>query len=174
MHTRNEMARQLNRSVLILQGLQSRFGLPVSGNDSYSDAYFVFLRKIVHLRIMGVPEADLDKLWELEKKFLQAIHVDSSASETWFLDRCCESGQSNRRLMLSNYNMGVPLSSMEVQLGLDLAGAMPELFSTSEMGDDVIRIFCDYLKVRRKIIQKATAEIPMFQEAARWIRRFSP
>ena len=67
MHTLADIAKALNRPVVVLHGLQTRFELPAGKGASYSDAYFTFLRTIVYLRILNISEEVLLKLWHLEK-----------------------------------------------------------------------------------------------------------
>ena len=111
MHTLGEMAKALNRSAVSLHGLQDRFDLPKFEGATYSEAYFAFLRTLVFLRILNVSEGSLRELWNLEKKLLQLLHVDSTGSPTWFLDACGRTTHLRRRLLLTNHDMGVALPS---------------------------------------------------------------
>ena len=72
--TLGEMAKALNRPAIILTSLQKRFELPVLEGATYSPAYFAFLRKIVHLKLLGISEKDLIELWKTEKHLLQLLH----------------------------------------------------------------------------------------------------
>ena len=65
---------------------------------------------------------------------LQLLHVDSTGSRTWFLDSCGVTTHPERRLLLTNHDLGVPLTGGEVQTGLNFADSCPELFVISENG----------------------------------------
>ncbi len=82
------MAKQLNRPAVVLSGWQARFELPSGKGNCYSNAYLAFLRIVGYLRMLNVSEENLIKLWQLEKKLLTLLHVDSIGSPTWFLDSC--------------------------------------------------------------------------------------
>lgn len=170
MHRLTDLARSLNRSTVYLSGLQTRFELPVFPGAGYSRAYLSFLTTLVHLRTLAVPEETLRELWITEKKLLLLLHADTSVSPTWFLDSCgCESNP-NRRLLLSNHDVGVDLNSDGVQLGLDFTDALPELFPGREMGEDVLRAFNAYRRQSADVIAKVTAELPHVNAAMRWAK----
>lgn len=166
------MAKALNRPAVYLHGLQSRFDLPAFEGASYPVAYFAFLRAVVSLRMLGVSEETLLKLWHLEKKLLTLLHVDSIGSPTWFLDACGPTNKPRHRLLLTNFNMGFELKSHAVQLGLDFSVAAPELFDGKEMGEDALRVLAQYLKILARVQKDISTEIPLLREAARWGVRF--
>jgi len=168
------MAKTLNRPVMVLQGLQARFALPVGKGACHSAAYLAFLRTIVSLRRLHVAEETLLKLWHLEKKLLTLLHVDSTGSPTWFLDSCGATTHPRRRLLLSHYDMGMELKSQSVQLGLNFSEAAPELFDGKEMGEDALRVLGQYLKLFTRIQSEISAEIPLLQAACRWAGRLKP
>lgn len=62
MHSFADLIADLNRPAVYVQGLQSRFGLPVFSGAKYSDAYLIFLRKLVYLRSMAITEESLRDL----------------------------------------------------------------------------------------------------------------
>lgn len=134
MHTLGDMAKALNRSAVYLHGVQARFELPTMVGSGYPEAYLSFLRTVVFLRILNVSEESLRDLWHIERKLLQLLHVDSTGSSTWFLDSCGASTHPERRLLLTNHDMGVALPSRTLQLGLNFAADLPELFAGKEMG----------------------------------------
>jgi hypothetical protein len=171
MHTFAAMAKALNRSPVYLKGLQARFELPAPGGTAYSDAYVAFLRSIIHLRILGVTEAALLHLWRLERKLLTLLNVDSTGSATWFLDACGQTSHRNRRLLLSNYDLGVAIPSGTLQLGLNFREAMPELFAGKEMGEDALRVLEKYLKTLATIRRDLTNELPQVHAAVKRSRR---
>ena len=168
MHTLGDMVKALNRPAVYLHGLQARFEFPAMEGAGYSDAYLSCLRTIVFLRITNVPEKSLLDLWHLEKKLLQLIHVDSTGSPTWFLDACGKKTHSHRRLLLTNHDMGVALPAQTLQLGLNFAADLPELFAGKEMGEDALRVLGDYLRLFTRIQAEVNSELPLLRAAAKW------
>ena len=168
MHTLGDMAKTLNRSPVYLSGLQDRFELPVLEGAAYSDASLSFLRTVIYLRALFISEESLRDLWHIEKKLLQLLHVDSTGSPTWFLDSCGVKTHRNRRLLLTNFDMGVAVPAKTLQLGLDFSGKLPELFAGKEMGEDALRVLNEYLKLYARLGADITAELPQVRAAARW------
>ena len=140
MHSLGDMSKSLKRTVVYVSGLQARFELPVTEGAEYSNAYLEFLRAIITLRTLNISEETLRDLWHLEKKLLQLIHVDSAGSPTWFLDSCGATTHTERRLLLTNHDLGIPLTGSEVQTGLNFADSLPELFAGKEMGENAMRV----------------------------------
>lgn len=163
-----DMAKTLNRSAVYLHGLQSRFELPAMEGAGYTDAYLACLRTIVFLRITNVSEESMRELWHLEKKLMQQLHVDSAGSPTWFLDACGKKTHSRRRLLLTNHDMGVALPSQTLQLGLNFAPDLPELFAGTDMGEDALRVLGDYLKHFTRIRSDVNTEAPLLRAAVKW------
>ena len=168
-----DLARALNRSPVYLHSLQARFELPAFEGAGYSGAYLAFLRAIVNLRMLNVPEESLRELWHLEKKLLQLLHVDSAGSHTWFLDACGTTADPDHRLLLTNHDLGVPLTGSELQTGLNFADSLPELFPGKEMGEDALRVLRECLKLRARILADITAELPHVRTAIKWASRFA-
>ena len=162
------MAEVLNRSTVYLSGLQKRLELPVFEGATYPDAYQEFFRTVIYLRTFGVSEESLRELWVLEKKLLTLLHVDSTGSRTWFLDACGRTTHRERRLLLSNFDLGIPLDAREVQTGLDFSDRMPELFEGKAMGEDALRVLDDCLKREKAILNDMRAELPHVRHAAKW------
>jgi hypothetical protein len=171
MHTLGNMTKSLNRSAVYLHGLQTRFELPIFEGAGYSDAYLAFLRTITFLRMLNVSEESLRDLWHLEKKLLQLLHVDSTGSPTWFLDSCARTTNLRRSLLLTNHDMGVELVPQSIQLGLNFAADLPELFAGKEMGEDALRVLGEYLKLYTRIQADVRAEAPLVHAATRWSAR---
>ena len=168
MQTLADMAVKLNRSTVYLSGLQKRFELPAFEGATYSDAYLEFFRTVVYLRTFGVSEETLRDLWCLEKKLLTLLHVDSTGSKTWFLDACGRTTHRERRLMLSNFDLGIPLDAREVQTGLDFSDRLPELFEGKAMGEDALRVLDECLKLEKTMLNDVRAELPHVREAVKW------
>jgi len=173
MHTLGEMAKALNRPAVFLTSLQKSYELPVFAGAAFPDAYLSFLRTVVFLRMLGTSHETLLKLWNLEKKLLTLLHVDSIGSPTWFLDACGPTRKPHHRLLLSNYDMGFHLKSHAVQLGLDFSKVAPELFAGKEMGEDALRVLGQYLEIHTRIQKDIGNETLLLREATRWGRRFS-
>ena len=110
-----------------------------------------YLRTVAYLRMLNVSEENLIKLWQLEKKLLTLLHVDSIGSPTWFLDSCGLTKNKQRRLLLTNYDIGMDLRAQVLQLGLNFTQASPELFDGKEMGEDAMRVLGQYLKLASRI-----------------------
>ena len=169
MLTLAEMAAKLNRSPIYLSGLQKRFDLPAPGEAKHPEAYVEFLRTVIYLRTFGVSEETMRELWLLEKKLLMLLHVDSTGSPTWFLDACGHAHHREQRLLLSNFDVGIPLdTAREIQTGLDFSDHPPELFHGAEMGEDALRVLGECRKLRKNILADVLAELPRVREAAKW------
>ncbi len=171
-HTLADLARALHRSAVYLHGIQARFELLPFDGDGYSTAYLELLRTLVYLRTLAVSEETLRDLWQIEKKLLQLLHADSTGSPTWFLDSCGQSSNPGQRLLLTNHDLGVNVPSRTVQLGLNFADTLPELFASREMGEDVLRVLHDYLKLHARILDLIQGELPLLRAATRWATRF--
>ena len=171
MNTLGDMAKALNRSPVYLHGLQTRFELPACEGAGYSNAYLDFLRAVIFLRMLNVSEESLLALWHLEKKLLQLLHVDSTGSPTWFLDACGQLSHQRRRLLLTNYDLGVEVPAGTLQLGLNFADALPELFAGKEMGEDALRVLGEYLRLYTRIRADVVAETPLHRSAVAWSKR---
>ena len=170
-HAFADIARRLNRPAVVISGLQSRFELPALDGPAYSDAYLAFLRTLVSLRRIGIAEDRLLRLWHLEKKLIQLLHVDSTGSKTWFLDSCGAITRRDRRLLLSNYDIGIAVPAHALQLGLNFAEKLPELFAGKEMGEDALRVLRECLKIRDRIRTDLAAELPHIRNAIKWVTR---
>jgi len=164
----SDLSIMLNRSTVYLAGLRKRFELPVYEGEAYSDSYLVFLRKITSLRTLNISEETLLDLWQLEKKLLQLLHADTNGSRTWFLDSCIHTKHPERRLLLSNYDLGVPLTGSEVQIGLNFAQSASELFAGQEMGEDALRVLRECLKIRARILADVANELPHVRCIVKW------
>ncbi len=160
-----EIGRELNRPVIYLHGLQTRFELPEC--EAYCDAYLEFLTKLVHLRALSIPEETLRNLWRIEKKLLLLLHAHSNGSPTWCLDACGATSHPEQRLLLSNYDIGVEIPSKTLQLGLNFSDKLPELFTGRQMGEDGLRVLQDYLQLYTRIRSDVRTELPLIRAASR-------
>lgn len=166
--TLGAMAKALNRSPLYVGGLQKRFELPVLKGAAYAEAYCAFLQAVIALRTLGIAEEALLRLWKIERALLRLLHVDSTGSPTWFLDACGPSTHRKRRLLLSNYDLGVEVPAKTVQLGLDFADKRKELFAGKEMGEDALRLLNTYLDLYARIRADLQGELPRVRAAVHW------
>ena len=177
MHTLSDMAQALNRPVFYLSGLQARFALPVFPGNGYSESYLAFLRSIIHLRILGVSEETLLKLWQTEKKLLAILHADSTGSSAWFLEQCGQPKHRRRRLLLTNSDLGVQIPSGVLQPGLNFAQAPAELFASGEMGEDGLRLLEETIALSKTLRSVVLSERRIVRKAIQWsngVARFLP
>jgi len=172
--TLSEMAASLNRPTLYVSGLQKRFELPVLSGAAYSPAYLAFLRGLTALRTFDVAEETLRELWQLEKKLLVLLHVDTTGSPTWFLDSCGQTTVMKRRLLLTNHDLGVEIHTHVLQPGLNFAVGAPELFAGPEMGEDALRVLGEYIKLHERISSEVQAGRPRLRDALEWTKRLKP
>ena len=170
--TLSTLSKALNRHTGVIQDIQKRFELPVFKGAAYSDAYAAFLHNIVILRLLSISFDTLTHLWQIEKAIMRLLHADSTGSPTWFLDSCGSKRHRSHRLLLSNYDLGTHLASGSVQLGLDFASATPELFTSAEMGEDVLQAINLYLKDYHALAPSIRAEIPNLRSALIFSRPF--
>ena len=167
------MAKVLNRSPVYLQGVQKRFELPVFKGAVYSNSYLLFLQTVTSLRTLNIAEETILDLWRIERKLLQLLHADSTGSTTWFLDSCGSKRNRKHRLLLSNFDMGVFLSSGTLQLGLQFSDTAKELFTGKEMGEDALALLDTYLKASAALNSSLPAESPNLRTALRLAKRFA-
>jgi hypothetical protein len=163
-----EMAERLGRTAVWISGIQKRFGLPVL--ETYSEGYQCFLRKILHLRLLGVSEESLRDFWAVERKLIEVLHLDPQSSPTWMVDACAVSADPERRLLLSNIDLGFPLPSTDLQIGLNFATSTPELFAGKEMGEDVLKVLQDYRTHLAVIRISVGSELSVLKGAIKWGR----
>ena len=149
-----------------ISGIQKRFGLPVL--ESYPEGYECFLRKILHLRVLGVSEESLREFWAVERKLIEVLHLDSQSSPTWMVDACAYPSDPNRRLLLSNIDIGFPLPATDLQIGLNFATSAPELFAGKEMGEDALRLISDYRTRLAGIRVSVGSELSLLKGAIKW------
>ena len=53
--------------------------------------------------------------------------------------------------MLINYELSAEAHGKDLQRGLDFTGAVPELSSGDQMGEDALRVLTDYRKLLARI-----------------------
>lgn len=168
--TLSEIAKALNRSIVYFSGLQRRFELPLLEGAAYPAAYFAFFRKIVYLRTLGIPEADLVDLWKIEKHLIQLLHHDAIGSPTWYLDENTQTGHFERRLLLTHHDLGPEFECHMLQPSLDFAQSQT-LFTHRETGDDVLPVLERYLESVARIRATAEGESLLLRNALHWFPR---
>ena len=191
----NIVAEGLGRAVVWVAGVQKRFGLPVLEN--YPEGYEAFLRKILHLRVLGVSEETLREFWAVERKLIEVLHLDPQSSPTWMVDACAFDSDPDRRLLLSNIDLGVdgtllpqsratplglpsavfraaskaawfPQPVKAVQIGLNFAASSSELFAGRDMGEDALRLISDYRTRLAWIRWSVASESRILRDALKW------
>lgn len=171
MYALADITADLGRSPVYVRGLQDRFALPVWTGADYSRPYLIFLRQLVYLRVLDIPEKNMLKLWHLEKKLLVLLNADTESSPTWFLDQCGKRSRPRRRLLLSNYDTGTDLFLRILQPGLPMRVQETELFKGDEMGENVVRVLHDYLNEYEGMRKRADQQIKLIRAAATWANR---
>ena len=164
----NILAEGLGRPAVWIAGVQKRFGLPVL--ESYPEGYVEFLRKIVHLRVLGVSEETLREFWAIEQKLIEVLHLDPQSSPTWMVDACAFESDPDRRLLLSNIDLGFPLLATDLQIGLNFAATSPELFAGRDMGEDALQLISDYRTRVTAIRSTVASESKILRGALKWGR----
>lgn len=166
MKSMKQMAEGLGRPVVWVTGVQKRFGLPVL--EKYPEGYESFLRKIVHLRVLGVSEETLREFWAVERKLIEILHLDPKSSPTWMVDACAFGADPDRRLLLSNIDLGFPLPATDLQIGLNFGATSAELFAGKDMGEDALRLISDYRTRLTSIRSTVASESRILRSALKW------
>lgn len=195
MRSVKNLADRLGRPTVWVSGVQKRFGLQVL--ESYSEGYEEFLRKILHLRVLGVSEETLREFWAVERKLVEVLHLDPQSSPTWMVDACAYPSDPDRRLLLSNIDLGFdgtllpqsratpsglpsevfraasqaawfPQPVNAVQIGLNFATSTPELFARRDMGEDALRLISDYRSRLAVIRSTVASESRILRSALKW------
>jgi len=172
-YTFNEVCQTLGKSRLDVRNLQKLLGLHVPPAESgYDTAYVNFMQKVVSLRSFSIPLEDIRELFDKEKKILSMLHVDTlTASPTWYLDSCAKAGHSPSRLLLSGYDFGFPIASGIIQANLNFRSDQAELFSGTEMGEDINRVVSPYLKLVARVRERVLSEERVLENALLWSER---
>jgi hypothetical protein len=169
--TSKELSERLGRPAQWISRIQKRFGLPVLKN--YPECYSAFLRKIRDLRNLGVSEEKLVDLWNLERKIIDILHLDLGGGELSLIEGCSVEVDLERRLLLSNAELGVPLMARDLQTGLDFQALPKELFEGREMGDDALRIIREYSDLIQEIRATVARERKVLKEGLKWQKTVS-
>jgi hypothetical protein len=74
----------------------------------------------------------------------------------------------DRRLLLTNYDIGIAVPAHAIQLGLNFAEKTRELFAGREMGEDALRLLNDIIPLQAAIHADVAAELPHLRETLKW------
>ena len=124
----------------------------------------------IDLRTLAIPEDALLDLWKTEKHLVQLLHFDTP-SPTWFLDECGKTGHLERRLLLTHRDLGPEFSRRILQPHLDFSSTPHTLFTSREVGDDILRVLNAYQQMYAKIQESAAEEALQLRLALRWFPR---
>lgn len=167
--TLSELSEKLGRPALWISRMRKRFGLPVL--QVYPECYVAFLRKVRDLRNLGVSEEKLGELWDLERKLIEILHLDLGGGELSMIEGCSVEADPDRRLLLSNADLGVPLMARDVQAGLDFSAGRPrELFQGQDMGEDALRLLGEYRELLQEIGKTVIRESKVLKSSLRWAK----
>ena len=169
--TLSELSDRLGRPALWISRMRKQFGLPVL--EDYPECYVAFLRKIRDLRNLGVSEEKLSELWNLERKMIAILHLDLGGGELSLIEGCSVEADPERRLLLSNAELGVPLMARDLQTGLDFQALPKELFEGREMGDDALRILREYSDLLDETLKIVARESKVLKNSLRWAKSLS-
>ena len=166
--TPSSLSHALGRPALWISRQRKRFGLPVL--DDYPECYVAFLRKVRDLRNLGISEEKLGDLWDLEKKLISILHLDLVGGVFSIIEGCAAEADPDRRLLLTNANLGVPVMASEVQAGLDFQKRPRELFEGKEMGEDALRLLGEYRNLLQGVREIVGREKGILKSSLQWER----
>ena len=169
--TLSELSDRLGRPALWISRMRKQFGLPVL--EQYPECYETFLRKIRDLRNLGVSDEKLLNLWNLERRLIDILHLDLGDGNLSHIQGCSVEADPERRLLLTNADLGVPLMARDVQAGLDFQSRPQELFEGREMGDDALRILREYSDLIQEIRATVARERKVLKEGLKWQKTVS-
>ena len=164
----SELSERLGRPALWISRMRKHFGLPVL--EDYPECYEAFLRKVRDLRNLGVSEEKIGELWDLERKIIEILHLDLGGGELSLIQGCSVEADPERRLLLSNADLGVPLMARDLQTGLDFQALPKELFEGKEMGDDALRILREYSDLLDETLKTVSRESKVLKNSLRWAK----
>ena len=165
----SELSERLGRPALWISRMRKHLGLPVL--EDYPECYETFLRKIRDLRNLGVSEEKLVSLWNLERKLIDILHLDLGDGNLSHIQGCSVEADPERRLLLSNADLGVPLMARDVQAGLDFSAGRPrELFQGQDMGEDALRLLGEYRGLLQEIRGTVIVESKVLKDSLHWAK----
>ena len=84
------------------------------------------------------------------------------------IEGCSSDVNPDRRLLLSNADLGVPLMALDLQAGLDFQQRPAELFEGTEMGEDAVLMLSEYRKLLQVMRETIARERKVLTEGLRW------
>jgi hypothetical protein len=170
--TLSELCASLRRGPHYIRSLQQGLGLPLmSGREGYPPCYGAFLDRIVYLRVFGVPLDDIRSLFDLEKKLMQLLKIDTTVtSPLWYLSFCESQSASDERLLLTNFDLGPWIQKDgTVQYSLDFGIRSGELFKSAEMGEDIRHVHALCREQSAAIAKRLRDERNVVRDALEWV-----
>ena len=164
----SELSERLGRPALWISRMRKHFGLPVL--EDYPECYEAFLRKVRDLRNLGVSEEKFGQLWDLERKLIDILHLDLGDGNLSHIQGSTVEADPERRLLLSNADLGVPLMARDLQTGLDFQALPKVLFEGKEMGDDALRILREYSDLLDETLKTVSRESKVLKDSLRWAK----
>jgi len=170
--TYSQLCRHLGKPHLYIHAIKSRLKLhEPEKRAGYDSRYVAFLQTVVALRTLGVEMDEIADLFEIEKKLLCLLKVNTlTRAPVWYLAQC-RPGTAAGRLLLTHYPIRRLVTENTVQPHFDFGTQADELFSADEMGEDaraVLRLYRQHLGV---ITARVKAELPVLKETVRWVHR---
>lgn len=163
---------ELGRTPLWVSRIRNRLSIPVM--EEYPETALIFMRKVRDLVNLGVSEERLATLWELERTLIRLLHLAPADDFLSMIAGCAAGADPERRLLLSNADLGVPLLARDLQPGLDFSTGRPrELFEAREMGEDALRVLGDYRSMLAGILKTVASESAVLRETLRWGKTLS-
>jgi hypothetical protein len=171
-----ELCQMVGKDAVVVRNIQKQLHLHIPKKDgAYPQSYALFLEKVISLRAFHVPLEAIRDLFEVEKKLLCLLHVDSlTSSPTWYLDDCTSLGAEEPqadRLLLSGHRLGFAPDTDSVQPTLDFGERHPELFTGNEMGENIGQVLRKYLALLHGIRERIEQEKPILENAMYWVER---
>ena len=166
--THSQLSERLGRPAVWISRMRKHFGLPVL--EDYPECYETFLRKVRDLRNLVVSEEKLVILWNLERKLIDILHLDLGDGNLSHIQGCSVEADPERRLLLSNADLGVPLMARDLQTGLDFQSRPQELFEGKEMGDDALRLLREYRELLDETLKTVSRESKVLKNSLRWAK----
>jgi hypothetical protein len=101
---------------------------------------------------------------------IEILHLDLGGAELSLIEGCYVEADPDRRLLLSNADLGVPIMARDVQTGLDFQKRPQELFVGKEMGEDALRLIAEYRIILQDVMDIVGKEMVLMKESLKWIR----
>jgi hypothetical protein len=163
----SDLCNSLGRTPLWVSGIQKRLSLPHLSD--YPSSYGAFLGKIRDLENLSISRERIERLWELERSLIRLLHLIPGEDFLQIIAGCSAEADPDRRLLLSNADLGVPLLARDLQPGLDFTPSSPrELFGGREMGEDAVRLLGEYRTLLGEIRETVSSERLVLKATLRW------